>query len=90
MTATLQRAIDVGCGTGIWSIDFADEYPSTTVLGVDLSPIQPNLVPPNCSFEVDDARDPWIYDRDYFDFVYIRNLAGSIRDWPGLYKQAFE
>jgi len=86
----IERALDVGCGTGIWCIDFADEYPSTAVLGVDLSPIQPNLVPPNCGFEVDDARDKWIYPMDYFDFVYIRNLSGSITDWPALYKQAFE
>ena len=80
--------LDVGTGTGIWAIDFADQYPRTTILGTDLSPIQPDLVPRNCRFEVDDCRDRWLYPSDYFDFIHIRNLLGSIDDWPGLYKQA--
>lgn len=33
--------LDLGTGTGIWAIDFADEYPSANVIGTDLSPIQP-------------------------------------------------
>lgn len=28
--------------TGIWAIDFADEYPSADVLGNDLAPSQPD------------------------------------------------
>ena len=43
----VQNVLDVGTGTGIWAIDFADEYPSARVVGTDLSPIQPGLyVPP--------------------------------------------
>jgi SAM-dependent methyltransferase len=45
---TLGAALDLGCGTGIWAIEFAEEHPSATVIGVDLSPIQPAWVPPNC------------------------------------------
>lgn len=37
---TLHRVLDVGTGTGIWAIDFGDEYPETQVIGVDLSPIR--------------------------------------------------
>jgi ubiquinone/menaquinone biosynthesis C-methylase UbiE len=85
----MQRVLDVGTGTGIWAIDFADEYPNTAVLGTDLSPIQPSMVPPNCRFEIDDARDEWTYPNDYFDFVHIRSLFGSIGDWNELYKQAY-
>ena len=36
-----QRVLDIGTGTGIWAIDFADEFPSAEVIGNDLSPIQP-------------------------------------------------
>ena len=39
----VQNVLDVGTGTGIWAIDFADEYPSARVIGTDLSPIQPAM-----------------------------------------------
>jgi ubiquinone/menaquinone biosynthesis C-methylase UbiE len=32
----LHRVLDVGTGTGIWAIDFADMHPESFVLGVDL------------------------------------------------------
>ncbi|OHW92178.1 methyltransferase domain-containing protein [Colletotrichum incanum] len=44
-----QKVLDLGTGTGIWAIDFADEFPSADVTGVDISPIQPGWVPPNSS-----------------------------------------
>ena len=39
-----QRVIDLGTGTGLWAIDFADAYPEAQVIGNDLSPIQPGQV----------------------------------------------
>ncbi|KAI9867344.1 MAG: hypothetical protein M1830_005828 [Pleopsidium flavum] len=38
-----QRVLDVGTGTGIWAMDFADAYPMAEVIGVDLSPMQPSM-----------------------------------------------
>jgi SAM-dependent methyltransferase len=62
----------------------ADQYPGASVTGVDLSPIQPEFVPPNCSFEVDDINDDWTYPNDHFDFIHIRELFGSITNWDKL------
>jgi hypothetical protein len=51
----VQRVLDLGTGTGIWAIDFAADNPQSEVLGVDLSPIQPeSVVLPNLRFEVAD------------------------------------
>lgn len=36
-----RKVLDVGAGTGIWAIEFADQFPSTEVIGTDLSPTQP-------------------------------------------------
>ena len=35
------RVLDIGTGTGIWAIEFAEQYPKSTVIGTDLSPVQP-------------------------------------------------
>jgi SAM-dependent methyltransferase len=51
--------LDIGTGTGIWAIEMAEEYPSAQVLGTDLSPIQPQMVPPNCRFEIEDFEVDW-------------------------------
>ncbi|APA11946.1 hypothetical protein SS1G_05495 [Sclerotinia sclerotiorum 1980 UF-70] len=87
----IERVLDVGCGTGIWTTDFADEYPHATVLGIDLSPIQPMFVPPNAIFQVDDLEEEWTFgDGDKFDFIHTRMMTGSIQDWDRFFEQAFE
>ncbi|XPS73865.1 hypothetical protein M3J07_005988 [Ascochyta lentis] len=84
-----QRILDLGCGTGIWCMDMADEHPGAEIIGVDLSPIQPSFTPPNCKFEIDDVTSPWTYPENHFDLINIRSLYGSIASWPALYTQAF-
>ncbi|KAJ6015415.1 hypothetical protein N7540_010006 [Penicillium herquei] len=87
---SLQRVLDIGTGTGIWAIDFADSHPGAEVIGTDLSPIQPSWVPPNLRFIVDDAESPWLFNSTRpFDFIHIRDLGGSIADWPRLLEQAY-
>ena len=67
----------------------ADEYPSAKVTGVDLSPIQPSFVPPNCIFEIDDMTLPWTYAADQFDFIHIREMFGCIPDWDDFFQQCY-
>ena len=69
--------------------DFADAYPSAQVIGSDLSPCQPEWVPPNVHFEVADASLQWPWKDDYFDFVHVRYLFGAIHDWPALFCEAY-
>jgi hypothetical protein len=67
----------------IWAIDIADQFPTAEVTATDLSPIQPKWVPPNLHFYVDDCETEWTFDHQ-FDFIHIRNLGGSIQNWPQL------
>ncbi|KAJ5974339.1 hypothetical protein N7481_011549 [Penicillium waksmanii] len=91
ISKNIQRVLDIGTGTGIWAIDFADSYPGTEVVGTDLSPIQPSWVPPNLRFIVDDAESPWLFSTSRpFDFIHVRDLGGAIADWPRLLRQANE
>jgi len=81
--------LDVGTGTGIWAMDVADDYPDALVLGIDLSPIQPTLVPPNLEFQVFDVEETW-NTPNRFDLVHTRVMNGfSIKSWPHFYEQAF-
>ncbi|KAJ3549980.1 hypothetical protein NM208_g233 [Fusarium decemcellulare] len=77
----VKRALDLGTGTGIWAIDFGDEHPEADVVGVDLSPIQPGMVPPNVQFMVDDIDEEWTYSEP-FDYIHSRMMNFSIQDWP--------
>lgn len=36
------KILDLGTGTGIWAIEMGDDYPSTDIIGTDLSPTQPS------------------------------------------------
>ncbi|RSL85745.1 hypothetical protein CDV31_016520 [Fusarium ambrosium] len=83
------KVLDVGTGTGIWAIDFADEHPEATVIGVDLSPTQPDWVPPNCKFEIDDVSLRWTWPENEFDFVYLRTMFGSFKDWQHVFDEAY-
>lgn len=70
-------------------MEFAEEHPSSNVLGLDLSPIQPAAVPPNCSFRVDNAEAEWVADEKYY-FIHSRAMIGGFKDWSAFINQAFE
>lgn len=85
------RVLDLGTGTGIWAIEMADEFPGAEVKGIDLSPIQPQWVPPNCTFHVDDYDGTWTYlPHEAFDFIHGRALSGYSNDWSKFYRQAYD
>ena len=84
----MQSVLDVGCGTGIWAIEFSDEHPSARVLGTDLSPIQPAQVPPNCEFLIDDCEQEWIF-HDQFDYIHTRAMVAAVKDWNRFFEQAY-
>jgi SAM-dependent methyltransferase len=84
-----KEVLDIGTGTGVWAIDFADQFPAASVTGTDLSPIQPTWTPPNCRFEIDDCTEEWTFCKNSFDFIHVRSLYGSIADWPAFYRQVY-
>ncbi|KAG6069900.1 hypothetical protein E4U16_007281 [Claviceps sp. LM84 group G4] len=85
----IHRVLDVGTGSGIWAIEFADQFPNASIVGTDLSPCQPQWVPPNVCFEIDDATLEWTWSDNHFDFIHMRYIVGGIEDWTALFKEAY-
>jgi Methyltransferase domain len=65
-----------------------ERYPDASVIGVDLSPVQPKTVPPNVLFVTDDFEDDWLYPKDNFDYIHSRHIAMAVRDWDKMFSQA--
>lgn len=68
----------------------ADKYPNGLFYGVDLSPIQPNWVPDNVFFVLDDFEDEWVHPEDMFDFIHIRYTIHSIHDRRTLLQRIYK
>lgn len=84
----IESVLDVGTGTGIWAIDFADLHPACVVVGTDLSPVQPPYIPPNCRFYIEDTDKPWSFDQP-FDYIHARMLIVGIKSWAEFCRQAY-
>lgn len=59
---------------------------------MDLSPIQPDWVPENCMFVVDDVEHEagWTEPENKFDFIHIRHTLYAIKNrkemWDRIYR----
>ncbi|KAI8218242.1 Secondary metabolism regulator LAE1 [Colletotrichum sp. SAR 10_77] len=85
----VKRALDVGTGTGLWAIEFGDEHPEAEVIGVDLSAVQVDFVPPNVRFEIDDIEEPWTFSKP-FDYIHSRMMTSSIANWQSYLQKCYD
>ncbi|TKA22627.1 hypothetical protein B0A50_07636 [Salinomyces thailandicus] len=56
---------------------------------LDLSPIQPTMVPSNVTFIVDDITGEWLYPGK-FDYIHSRAITVGVRDWGALVEQIWK
>ncbi|KAI4098050.1 MAG: hypothetical protein LQ339_006618 [Xanthoria mediterranea] len=83
---TILEVADIGCGTGIWLIDLAEQLPRAKLVGYDVSPLQfppPEWLPRNVKLEVLDAlaEVPSSLVENY-DVVHIGLLVLVVGDNP--------
>ncbi|KAK0644278.1 S-adenosyl-L-methionine-dependent methyltransferase [Cercophora newfieldiana] len=82
------EVLDLGTGTGIWAVELGDKYPDAKITGIDLSPIQPDFVPENVHFFVDDFDEDWVEPEHKYDYIHVRYTLFSVRDRRALYRKA--
>jgi SAM-dependent methyltransferase len=60
----------------------AREFPDADVLGVDLAPVpaEPESLPSNCRFEVDDINLGLDHFAGQFDLIHIRLVGSGLKD----------
>ena len=79
--------LDLGCGTGIWAIDIAKQFPSAKVIAMDLTP--PKVPgPSNVTFIQADIGLPW--QLCLFDYIHARMLMSAVGDWPSFLQQCWD
>lgn len=84
------NVLDIATGTGIWAIQFAEQYPLARVIGTDISVIQPVGIPPNCQFFREDAEEePWLFDEP-FDFIHLRAVCACFSDAKRMVERIFK
>ena len=47
-------------------------------------------VPPNVKFEVDDMEEEWTFDHNYFQYIHMRSMSGSFKDWDRVLEEAYK
>ncbi|WP_052890807.1 class I SAM-dependent methyltransferase [Thermogemmatispora carboxidivorans] len=81
-----RRILDVGCGTGQWAFELAQQFPQAQVVGLDLEQVKAaTSPPPNYRFVQGDILQGLPFDDNSFDFVHQRLLIAAIPQpaWPG-------
>jgi trans-aconitate methyltransferase len=87
----LNNVLDLGCGTGIWTREFAVQHPEAQVYGVDLSPPTPsNDELKNVHFVQGNIETDWTFTQLKYDFIYARLLITSIKDWSSLFQRVHD
>src|SRR5688572_2572006 len=74
------KVLDIGCGTGLWLLEMAKEYPKSTFIDVDMSPMFPNErnTPSNVHFLQLNLNDGLPFPNETFDFVFQGCLGISV------------
>jgi SAM-dependent methyltransferase len=100
---TASKAVDIGCGTGVATVQIANALLSARVYGLDISSVPDavqTIAPSNVSWilgnvmEVDNINPHNVMAQEIFtpcgiDYIFSRMLFLGINDWPRYFSTAY-
>lgn len=86
MKSLLQQGsvvLDMGCGSGTWTMELATAYPESHFIGVDQLPLFPkDIKPKNCHFATCDLTCvPLPIPDASVDYIFQRDLNWALLTW---------
>ena len=82
------RVMDLGCGTGVWLLEMAEEYPHVDFHGYDVNRLAPSQLLSNIEIHCPvDIEGPWTGIPLDWDIIHLQLGLGAIKDWDTIYKQ---
>ncbi len=88
----IRTILDVGAGTGIWTVEMARIFPQALVVGIDLDPTlfrdMPSF-PANCLLRVGDVLRGLPFPDHFFEYTHQRLLVYAIpaEQWPAVLRE---
>ena len=89
---TFTKAVDVGCGSGIATLQLASLFPQASLYGLDISDVPEQtkaLTPPNVTWVKGNVLDyspsdqiDQIFTPESLDYIFGRMLLLGMSDWP--------
>ncbi|KAG9043331.1 hypothetical protein FS837_009740 [Tulasnella sp. UAMH 9824] len=77
--------IDLGCGSGFWTMEMAKQFPDADVIGMDLVVPTPTCpIPPNCRFEQHDLNNGLTNYRNAVNVIHASCIGQGITDYREL------
>ncbi|KAE9391176.1 S-adenosyl-L-methionine-dependent methyltransferase [Gymnopus androsaceus JB14] len=81
--------IDLGCGTGEWVLEMANEFPHVSFFGLEIVPIMHNMdLPENVQFEIHDIGERTRWPDASVDIVHARSIFMAVRDYSAIIHEA--
>lgn len=85
-----KHVLDIGSGTGIWAMEFAEQNPNSYVIGTDLALIQRAPPTANCVFILENSETAeWSFPAP-FDYIHLRFMGPCFKDVQTVIRRSFE
>ncbi|KAJ7500887.1 S-adenosyl-L-methionine-dependent methyltransferase [Mycena galericulata] len=73
-----RRILELGCGSGAWAIQAAQQFPDAEVIAVDSTQLPDRPLPPNMRFELADLATELKFENNAFDIVHARFVMSHV------------